>query len=41
VETREFCACEYGARYTNIQGYQRWITDVIAACDSGAGLCGF
>jgi secreted trypsin-like serine protease len=41
VETREFCAGEYGARYTNIQGYQRWITDVIAACDSGAGLCGF
>lgn len=41
LETREFCEGEYGARYTNVQGYQRWITDVIAACDSGLGLCGF
>lgn len=41
LETRAFCEGEYGARYTNLQGYQRWITDIIAACDSGTGICGF
>ncbi|MEL7231113.1 MAG: trypsin-like serine protease [Pseudomonadota bacterium] len=39
--TGGFCEGEYGARYTNVQGYLSWIEDVMAACDSGAGLCGY
>ncbi len=41
LETRQFCEGRYGARYTNLQGYDDWIRDVMAACDNGTGLCGF
>ncbi|MEM1037474.1 MAG: trypsin-like serine protease [Pseudomonadota bacterium] len=41
MTTGGFCEGEYGARYTNVQGYLRWIEDVMAACDSGDGLCGY
>ncbi len=41
LETRQFCEGSYGARYTNLQGYEDWITDVIATCENGLGLCGF
>ncbi len=41
LESRAFCAGTYGARYTNLQGYDGWIRDVIATCDNGAGLCGY
>ncbi|MEL6473964.1 MAG: trypsin-like serine protease [Pseudomonadota bacterium] len=35
--TGGFCEGEYGGRYTNLQGYTDWISDVISACD--AGIC--
>ena len=41
LDTRKFCEGTYGARYTNLQGYENWIKDVITACDNGNGLCGF
>lgn len=41
LTTGGFCEGEYGARYTNLQGYAHWISDVMTACDSGAGLCGY
>jgi len=41
LETGQFCAGQYGARYTNLQGYIGWIEDTIAACDANRGLCGF
>lgn len=41
LETGQFCAGQYGARYTNLQGYTGWITDTIAACENNSGLCGF
>lgn len=41
MSTGGFCEGEYGARYTNLQGYAGWIDDVIAACDGGNGLCGY
>lgn len=40
-ETRQFCEGEYGARYTNLQGYRGWIEEVITTCENGLGLCGF
>lgn len=36
-----FCDGTYGARYTNLQGYQDWIAAVIETCDNTSGLCGF
>ena len=41
LETRQFCEGRYGARYTNLQGYDDWIRGVMTACDSGTGLCGY
>ncbi|MDJ0919688.1 MAG: trypsin-like serine protease [Henriciella sp.] len=41
LETRRFCEGDYGARYTNLQGYESWIDGVIQACETNAGLCGF
>lgn len=39
-ETQAFCEGQYGARYTNLQGYQGWIDRVIAACEGQPELCG-
>ena len=41
MTTGGFCEGDYGARYTNVQGYLGWIEDVMAVCDSGGGLCGY
>ncbi|MEM9054245.1 MAG: trypsin-like serine protease [Pseudomonadota bacterium] len=41
LDTRQFCEGDYGARYTNLQGYGDWIEGVIATCENGLGLCGF
>jgi len=41
LETGQFCAGQYGARYTNLQGYTGWISETIAACENNSGLCGF
>ena len=41
LETGQFCSGQYGARYTNLQGYTSWISETIAACESNNGLCGF
>ena len=37
---RQACEGDYTARYTNLQGYQHWIDNVIQACDAQEGLCG-
>ena len=39
--TGAFCEGDYGARYTNLQGYVSWIDDIVATCDNGEGLCGY
>ncbi len=41
METQRFCEGEYGARYTNLQGYADWVERVIETCENGLGLCGF
>lgn len=41
LATRQFCEGDYGARYTNLQGYGDWIESVISTCENGLGLCGF
>ncbi len=41
LETQQFCEGRYGARYTNLQGYDDWIRGVMSACDNGTGLCGY
>lgn len=40
LETRRFCEGDYGARYTNLQGYETWISEVMEACEANSGLCG-
>ena len=39
-ETGGFCQGDYGARYTNVQGYQNWIQSVIQHCEQTPQLCG-
>ena len=41
LETETFCEGDYGARYTNLAGYHTWLTEVVTACESNSGLCGF
>ncbi|MHA7900249.1 MAG: S1 family peptidase [Henriciella sp.] len=41
LETGAFCDGMYGARYTNLRGYEDWIEKVISTCENGLGLCGF
>lgn len=41
LETQQFCEGDYGARYTNLQGFEPWIEAVMNACDTGNQLCGF
>ncbi|MEZ5999209.1 trypsin-like serine protease [Hyphomonas sp.] len=38
-ETGQFCAGDYSGRYTNLQGYTGWLSDVMALCDSDEGAC--
>lgn len=38
-ETGQFCAGDYNGRYTNLQGYTGWLSDVIALCDSDEEAC--
>ncbi|MEM9938878.1 MAG: trypsin-like serine protease [Pseudomonadota bacterium] len=40
LQTRRFCEGDYGARYTNLQGYEQWISALIDACEANPGLCG-
>ncbi|MBK8197233.1 MAG: trypsin-like serine protease [Acidobacteria bacterium] len=37
--TGQFCAGDYGGRYTNLQGYTGWIDSVIALCESTPDAC--
>lgn len=37
--TGEFCAGDYNGRYTNLQGYTRWISSVMALCDANPDVC--
>ncbi|MCR9269973.1 MAG: trypsin-like serine protease [Hyphomonadaceae bacterium] len=41
LETGAFCDGMYGARYTNLRGYEDWIEKVFSTCENGLGLCGF
>lgn len=34
------CAGDYTARYTNLQGFTGWITNVKATCEANDGMCG-
>ncbi|KCZ45722.1 MULTISPECIES: trypsin-like serine protease [unclassified Hyphomonas] len=38
-ETGQFCAGDYNGRYTNLQGYSGWLSDVMALCDSDEDIC--
>ncbi|MEZ5987137.1 MAG: trypsin-like serine protease [Hyphomonas sp.] len=38
-ETGQFCAGDYNGRYTNLQGYSGWLSDVMALCDADEGAC--
>lgn len=38
-EEGAFCAGAYRGRYTNLQGFQDWMTDVMAACEADEALC--
>jgi len=38
-ETGQFCAGDYNGRYTNLQGYTGWLSDVMALCDSDEDAC--
>ncbi|MEO1964517.1 trypsin-like serine protease [Hyphomonas sp.] len=38
-ETGQFCAGDYNGRYTNLQGYTNWLSDVMALCDSNEEAC--
>nr|WP_321360897.1 trypsin-like serine protease [uncultured Hyphomonas sp.] len=38
-ETGQFCAGDYNGRYTNLQGYTGWLSDVMALCDSNEEAC--
>lgn len=38
-ETGQFCAGDYNGRYTNLQGFSDWITNVIAACEADLESC--
>ena len=38
-ETGQFCAGDYNGRYTNLQGYAGWLSDVMALCDSDEAAC--
>ncbi len=40
TSTGEFCQGQYNGRYTNLQGFSDWISNVISACDQSAELCG-
>lgn len=40
AETQQFCEGDYGAVYTNLQGFGTWIDSVISACNGHADLCG-
>jgi secreted trypsin-like serine protease len=37
--TGEFCSGDYNGRYTNLQGFTGWISDVMALCDRGDEAC--
>ncbi len=37
--TGEFCAGDYNGRYTNLQGYEGWISSVITACEADLEAC--
>ncbi|MEH6694534.1 MAG: trypsin-like serine protease [Hyphomonas sp.] len=37
--TGEFCAGDYNGRYTNLQGYTRWVSSVMALCDANPDVC--
>lgn len=37
--TGKFCDGEYGGRYTNLQGFTGWITEIMALCDRGDEAC--
>ncbi|HPF24906.1 MAG TPA: trypsin-like serine protease [Hyphomonas sp.] len=38
-ETGQFCAGDYNGRYTNLQGYSDWMTEVMALCDADEEAC--
>nr|WP_321509527.1 trypsin-like serine protease [uncultured Hyphomonas sp.] len=38
-ETGQFCAGDYNGRYTNLQGYAGWLSDVMALCDGDEEAC--
>lgn len=38
-ETGQFCAGDYNGRYTNLQGYTGWLSDVMTLCDSDEEAC--
>jgi len=38
-ETGQFCAGDYNGRYTNLQGYGDWMTEVMALCDADEEAC--
>ncbi len=37
--TGKFCEGDYGGRYTNLQGFTGWITEIMALCDRGDEAC--
>ncbi len=37
---QQVCAGDYTARYTNLQGFENWIDNVVTACEGVEGLCG-
>ncbi|MEM7004422.1 MAG: trypsin-like serine protease [Pseudomonadota bacterium] len=37
--TGEFCSGDYRARYTNVQGYVDWISNIRTRCDASPDLC--
>lgn len=38
-DTGQFCAGDYNGRYTNLQGYRDWMTEVMALCDADENAC--
>jgi secreted trypsin-like serine protease len=37
--TGKFCDGDYGGRYTNLQGFTGWITEIMTLCDRGDEAC--